>query len=170
MQDDTPRSDPPPATPSPGYPPPGYGQAPGYPPPGYGQAPGYPPGYPPPGYPAPQVYMMAAPQQSTFAILALIFGITALVGLGIIGGILAIVFAGNADREIAASGGWRTGSDLARIGRILGWVGIGLWSAFIVLYILFFVGFFAVMLQSIPSSFPTATPTVTLAHWLLSRA
>lgn len=86
--------------------------------------------YPPPGY-WPPYY--APPQNSTYAILSLVMGILGFVGLGIIGAIMALVFGNMAQKEIAQSQGRLIGDNFARIGIILGWIGIGLTVAVIVI-------------------------------------
>ncbi len=158
----------PPAAPSYGQappPPPGYGQAPaasGYgqapppPPPGYnppspyGQPP-VPPGYgPPSGYgqvppgayggPAAQTDFVQNSGKST-AVLAL--GITSILtswicALGIIPGIIALVLAGGAQKEIDASGGRIGGSGSLTGGKVCAWIGIGLAALVIIIGIVSF--------------------------------
>ncbi|MFZ4514835.1 MAG: DUF4190 domain-containing protein [Acidimicrobiia bacterium] len=63
-------------------------------------------------------------------------GFLAIGCLGIVTSILAIVFAAKAERNIAASGGTLGGAGLAKAGKIIGWIGIGLCVAGVVLYAL----------------------------------
>jgi hypothetical protein len=60
-------------------------------------------------------------------------------GLGLVTSILAVIFASKADRNIAAGGGMVTGTGLAKAGRIIGWVGIGLNILGILLLILWII-------------------------------
>lgn len=105
-------------------PPPPYGSAPppppyGSPPPPYGAPP--PPGY---GYPAGGGY--AVPSSNQKALWSMILGILSLVCCGVITGIVAVVLAQQAKREIAASGGMQSGAGQAQAGFILGIIGIAL--------------------------------------------
>jgi hypothetical protein len=58
----------------------------------------------------------------------------------IIPAIVALVFAANAAKEIAASGGRIQGQGLVTAARVVSWVNIGLWAAVIVVG-----GFFLVL-------------------------
>jgi hypothetical protein len=61
------------------------------------------------------------------AIVSLVLGILGLVGvLPLIGSIAAIITGNMAKKEIEANPGLYTNDSLARIGVILGWVGLGL--------------------------------------------
>jgi hypothetical protein len=57
---------------------------------------------------------------SAYALVAFVLGILGFWPLLVIGPVLAIVFSGLADREIAHAGGLRTGEAFAQAGRILG--------------------------------------------------
>jgi hypothetical protein len=69
----------------------------------------------------------AAPRTSdpTSGVIALVMGILGLTALPLIGSILAVVFGSQARREAAAEP-HRYRDELGRVGRILGWVGISL--------------------------------------------
>jgi Domain of unknown function (DUF4190) len=110
-----PASPPPPATPpTPPTPPPA--------PPAYGQQPtGY-------GY-------QSTPRTNGLAIASLVLGI-AQIFLCIIGGILALVFGYISRRQIDESGGTQGGRGMAIAGIILGWIGIGLGIAYVVVIII----------------------------------
>lgn len=81
---------------------------------------------PPPQYGAPQPpYGGTPPSTSGKAIASLVLGIVGLLTCGcLIGSILAIVFGNLAKKEIAASGGAKSGAGLAKAGFILGIVGV----------------------------------------------
>lgn len=64
------------------------------------------------------------PKNETLAVVSLIFGISGFVCLGIIGAVVAVITGGMAKKKIAASGGTLGGESLAKIGCILGWIGI----------------------------------------------
>jgi uncharacterized protein DUF4190 len=108
-------SPPPPATPPPSPTPPPAPAA-------YGQQPG---GY---GY-------QSTPRTNGLAIASLVLGI-AQIFLCIIGGILALVFGYISRRQIDESGGTQGGRGMAIAGIILGWIGIGLGIAYIVVIII----------------------------------
>lgn len=105
----------PPPTPPPSPPP----AAPTPPPPG--QQPGY-------GY-------QAKPGTNGLAVASLVLGI-AQIFICIIGGILALVFGYIARRQIDESGGTQGGRGMAVAGIILGWIGIGLGIAYIVIVVI----------------------------------
>lgn len=91
-------------------------------------------------------------QQTTSGIVALIFGILQFVALPVIGAIVALVAGYNSRNEARRNPA--VSDDLGRIGRILGWVGLALTLAGILLVVLFvlavgglaFMGFVAVPL------------------------
>jgi Domain of unknown function (DUF4190) len=125
-------------TPGTGYAPPGYD-----PRSGYGQQSYYPqPGYPPPptgmyGPPAGYApYPPAAPPTNTMAILALVLAFV-FAPLGIVFGIIA-------RNQIARTG--EGGDGLALAGIIVG----GIFTALLVLYIIFMIVFFSAMFSAIP--------------------
>lgn len=78
------------------------------------------------------------PQTDGYAIASLCCSLSILVisCLGIVTSILAIVFARKAEQRIAVSGA--QGAGLAKAGKIIGWVGIGLWVGGVLFYVLFF--------------------------------
>lgn len=100
------------------------------------QAPTTPP--PPPPYPQ-AAYQQTNAQPSSYAIASLVLGILGFVMLPIIGSILAIVFSGMAEKEIAASGGTIGGKGFADAGRVLGIIGLVLGVIVIALIIIAFV-------------------------------
>jgi hypothetical protein len=107
----TPPPSPPPAAPTPPPAPPAYGQQTG----GYGYQTG--------------------PKTNGLAIASLVLGI-AQIFICIIGGILALVFGYIARRQIDESGGTQGGRGMAVAGIILGWIGIGLGIAYVVIVII----------------------------------
>lgn len=109
-------------------------------------------GPPPPPYPLPQT--------SGYAIASMVLGILNFSGLPLIGGILALVFAGSAEKEIRAGNGWVQGEAFMRAGRILGWVGIVLSSLGILAVIGYFVFLFT-LLASLSHNLTLPTPTAT---------
>jgi hypothetical protein len=118
---------PPPAGPPPASSPPPAATPPPAPtpptaPPAYGQQPG---GY---GY-------QSTPRTNGLAIASLVLGI-AQIFLCIIGGILALVFGYISRRQIDESGGTQGGRGMAIAGIILGWIGIGLGIAYIVVIVI----------------------------------
>lgn len=125
----------PPVPPGGGTPPPGYPTAPGHPtPPGYPPGPGYPsqPGYgaQPFGYASPYPQ---APRNEPLAIAGLVCGIIAVpffCGVGLVLGVLGLVFGIIAMKRIDRSAGALTGRGMALAGAICGGVGI----AFNVIY------------------------------------
>ena len=91
------------------------------------QQPPSPPGYPPPGYGSQPAGQLAVYQKTNnMAVLSLIMGILSFFALGCIGGILAIVFGNMATEQIRLSQGTETGDGMAKAGKILGWINIGL--------------------------------------------
>ena len=71
-------------------------------------------------------YYRSSSENSTMAIVSLVAGILGLSFLPGLASIVAIITAGMADKEIRDSGGRLEGENLAKIGRILGWIGVGL--------------------------------------------
>lgn len=89
----------------------------------------------PAGYPAPGAVPLGPPTSSS-ATMSLIFGILGLAGvLPLIGSIVAIFTARSALREIAARPGQVGGADSARIGQILGYIGLGIWGFFALVFL-----------------------------------
>jgi hypothetical protein len=64
--------------------------------------------------------------ESTTALISLIAGILGLTVIPILGSIIAVLTGAIATKEIKESGGALSGEGIARIGTILGWVGIGM--------------------------------------------
>ena len=121
----------PPPTYQPQIPPPAY--------PPQAAPPGYPPQAPPPGYQYRQqgYYPPMVVTNNGKAIASLVLGILGIVSC-LVFAIIALVLGYQARNEIAASGGWQTGDSLAKAGIILGWAGLILWIAFLLLYAIIF--------------------------------
>ena len=101
---------------------------------------------PPPAAPSPAPSYAAAPPPAapgagrvtnTMAIVTLIAGIGGLTFLPFIGSIIAVITGPMADKQIAQNG--EDGAQLSKVGKILGWVGLGLWVLGIIAFVLFFV-------------------------------
>ena len=110
--------------------------------------PPYPP--PPPG-PAAQpgsvaAVMAAVPRTEPFAIASIVCAVANFFGIFVIGSILGIVFGKMAQKNIAENPTLE-GASLARTGIIIGWVGLALAAAFILLAIAF-LGVFSVSTSS----------------------
>jgi hypothetical protein len=96
-------------------------------------------GYPPPPAPPPAhqpgsfgSVVAAVPRTEPFAIASIVCAVANFFGIFFIGAILAIVFGKIAQKNIAQNPALE-GANLARMGIIVGWVGIGLMVAFVVL-------------------------------------
>ena len=92
-------------------------------------------GYPPPqaGYPAyPGYAAPPAAQTSTNAVVALVLAMAAWVVCPIVAAVVALIFAHQGDKEIAASGGRVSGQGLVTAAKWVAWVNIGLMLAGIV--------------------------------------
>ncbi|NLF05553.1 MAG: DUF4190 domain-containing protein [Actinomycetales bacterium] len=74
---------------------------------------------------------------NTMAIVTLIAGIGGLTFLPFIGSIVAVITGPMSEKQIAQNG--EDGAQLAKVGKILGWVGIGLWVLGIIGIVLFYV-------------------------------
>lgn len=144
--------------PQPGTPPPP-------PPPAQGQYVAPPPQGQPGAYPPPQAQPYGAPAygapgyarpKAPSAQMAMILGIVGAAGglitciLGLVG-IGGIIMGGKAKKEIAASGGTLDGASDAKLGVIFGWVGVGLFAAYVLIYLLFWV-IFASAVSTIPTT------------------
>jgi hypothetical protein len=92
----------------------------------------------------------AFPKSSTMALLSLICGILAWIGVFGLGGILAVIFGYMAKKEIRQGGGMVTGGGQATAGLILGYVNIAVTLVGICLFVLFFLGAFSLPLCMIP--------------------
>ncbi|HZI38442.1 MAG TPA: DUF4190 domain-containing protein [Acidimicrobiia bacterium] len=117
-----------------------------------GAAAGYPP--PPPASPAHQPgsvgsVMAAVPRTEPFAIASIVCAVANFFGIFLIGSILGIVFGKIAQKNIAQNPSLE-GSGLARMGIIIGWVGLGLLIVFLVLA----VGVLGVFSSSTESDVP----------------
>ena len=98
-------------------------------------APTPPPAPPPAGQQTPGYGYQTGPKTNGLAIASLVLGI-AQIFTCIIGGILALVFGYISRRQIDESGGTQGGRGMAIAGIILGWIGIGLGVAYIVVVII----------------------------------
>jgi hypothetical protein len=76
--------------------------------------------------------MAAVPRTEPFAIASIVCAVANFFGFFLIGAILAIVFGKIAQKNIAQNPALE-GARLARMGIIVGWVGVGLVLAFLVL-------------------------------------
>jgi hypothetical protein len=97
-----------------------------------------PPPPPPGGRPAPQVVVVSG-KTNGLAVASLVLGI---VWIYWIGSILALVFGYMAKSQIEQSGGREQGAGLATAGIILGWIGVGTLSLFIVFIVFGVMGTF----------------------------
>jgi len=122
-----------PSSPTPTYGPPSY-QPPSYDAPSYGtpsyEAGGYPAAGYPGGYPTQPGYGYAARQTEPLAVWGLVVAIIAWVACPIpfVPAIIALVLAGNAQRNIDASGGAKEGRGINTATKIIAWINIGLWA------------------------------------------
>jgi len=82
------------------------------------------------------VAAVANPGASGNSIVALVLSITSWVVCPILFAIIALVFANKAEKEIAASNGSVGGGAFVTASKIVAWVNIGVYSAFIVLGLL----------------------------------
>ena len=88
----------------------------------------------------------AVPRTEPFAIASIVCAVANFFGAFFIGAILAIIFGKMAQKNIAQNPALE-GANLARMGIIFGWVGIGVMVAFILLGIAF-LGVFSVSTES----------------------
>ncbi|MEM1354840.1 MAG: DUF4190 domain-containing protein [Planctomycetota bacterium] len=101
---------------------------------------------------------------------ALVLGICSIVGClfygipGLICGILAVIFAGQVRREIASGQLSPSLLGQANAGRICGWVGLGLSSVWLLLFVVYIVIFVVAIAShptpSLPPSYPSLWPPV----------
>jgi len=75
------------------------------------------------------------------AIITLVAGIGGLTFLPFVGSIVAVITGPMADKQIRNTG--EDGAQLAKVGKILGWVGLGLWVLGTIGLVLFFLVFAA---------------------------
>jgi hypothetical protein len=80
--------------------------------------------------------MAAMPRTDPYAIASIVCAVANFFGAFLIGAILAIVFGKMAQKNIAENPALE-GAGLARMGMIVGWVGVGLVIAFVVLGVAF---------------------------------
>jgi hypothetical protein len=93
--------------------------------------------------------MAAVPRTEPFAIASIVCAVANFFGIFLIGSILGIVFGKIAQKNIAQNRSLE-GAGLARMGIIIGWVGLGLLIAFFVLA----VGMLGVFSSSTESDVP----------------
>ena len=79
------------------------------------------------------------PQTSSSAIVALVLAIASWVVCPLILAIIALVFASKADREIASAGGAMQGGGLSTAAKVLSWINIGIYIAFIVVIVIILI-------------------------------
>ena len=79
---------------------------------------------------------VAGARSSGDATASLVLGILGLVLCPLICSVLALVFGYKARREIDASGGRVSGRGMATAGVVLGWIGVAIWVAFLLLIII----------------------------------
>jgi len=101
------------ASAGPGYGPPGHGQQ------GYGAPPAW---GPPPAYAAPAGY--GPPQTASKAIIALVLSIGSWVVFPFVPAVVALVLAGQAKRDIEASGDRLAGAGMVTAAKIISWTNI----------------------------------------------
>jgi hypothetical protein len=97
--------------------------------------------------------MAAVPRTEPFAIASIVCAVANFFGAFIIGAILAIVFGKMAQKNIAQNPALE-GAGLARTGIIIGWVGIGVVVAFLLLGIAF-LGVFSSSTSDVVPARPT---------------
>lgn len=100
-----------------------------------------------PQYPnQPPVYYPTPISTSTAAVVSLICGILAWIGVFGLGGILAVVFGHIAKNEIRKSNGAIGGGGMATVGLVLGYANIAITLLGICLFILMFAGVISIPL------------------------
>ena len=90
---------------------------------------------------APESPPAAASDLNGYAIASLVLGVAGLLGLFLVGPVLALVFGYSARRDIDASGGRQGGRGLAVAGIVLGWVGVALTFLFLAVILVVAFGF-----------------------------
>jgi len=83
--------------------------------------------------PAAPVPYVASPPTSNNAIIAFVLSIVSWALCPVIPAIVALVLAQSAQREIAASQGAVQGGGLVTASKIISWINIGFWAAFLVI-------------------------------------
>lgn len=92
----------------------------------------------------------AASRTSSMAVISLICGIAAWLGIFGLGGLLAVIFGHMAKGEIRKSGGTVTGDGMATAGLILGYANIALAVIGLCLFLLIFLGVLGTPLICLP--------------------
>ena len=98
----------------------------------------------------PQNNVPLAPRSSSLALISLISGILAWLGVFGLGGILAVIFGHMAKKEIRQGGGLVTGDGQATAGLVLGYINIAITLIGVCLFILFLMGAVSMPLCMIP--------------------
>lgn len=80
-----------------------------------------------------------APATSGYAIASLICSILGFIGVLGFGAILGVIFGHMAIREIDRSNGHLQGRGMAKAGLILGYIGIGLFALFLLIFVVLFI-------------------------------
>lgn len=106
------------------------------PPPQYASTPGYGAYTPPPSYPA----YPSSPPTNSLAIIALIAGIGGITILPFVASIAAVILGHIALGQIKSSNGPQSGDGMAKVGLVLGYLGVVLPVLLCVCYFLFIVG------------------------------
>ncbi len=88
------------------------------------------------------VHVAPKPPTSGQATASMVLGILGLLGLYLIGPVLALVFGHMAKRDIEASGGTLGGAGMATAGIVMGWIGVGFTILFVVLWLIIGFTFF----------------------------
>jgi hypothetical protein len=109
----------------------------------------------------PQFHSDILKRTSTMAIVSLLGGISFFVGVPIIGSVIAVITGNMAIKEIRSSGGMVTGENLAKIGLITGWFGLGVWILGIVCAVL---GLLPVIASVCVAAFPFLTELLKSFH------
>ncbi len=87
----------------------------------------------------PQFHSDLLKRTSTMAYVSLIGGLSFFFGIPIIGSVVAVITGNMAMKEIRSSNGMVTGENLAKIGLITGWFGVGVWILGIICAVLGFL-------------------------------
>lgn len=80
----------------------------------------------------PNLVLPSTPSASGSSIAALVLSILSWVGIPIVLAIVALVYANKAEKEIAASNGSVAGGSFVLASKIVAWVNIGVYTAFVI--------------------------------------
>jgi len=92
-------------------------------------------------------------QNSNLAIVSLVCGILGVTLLPLLGSIIAVITAPMAKREIAESEGRLSGEEMAKIGQILGWIGLALAFVICCCLVIFLAPLAAILVAIFEGSF-----------------